>query len=364
VAASGKRRDSLLVGENARRNDVNQAWEQDNQAWWDWYVSLAEDVDVTALQAEHDEHVADPRSALLPAAALPDDRVILEQLSMPYALSADAAAAFRRNGFVKLPHVLSREAVSRLRLEMRRLLEQAFDAQLDGGLRDRFLSLDMIWRENALIRAFVLSPRIAGICAGLLGVERLRLYHDNLMSKEPRCGRTPWHHDDHHFPLATHDVVTAWIPAQPIPRRMGPLAFAGPIDVWKLVADVEFNKFDTSYDRRVSETFHRHRVTIEDGPFALGEVSFHHNLSFHTAGANHTDCSRLVLANTYYADGARVVDQPTMVSGDWQRFIPGTGPGEPAASPLNPVCWPAVADGASTPSPDDSDPPADRTPRE
>jgi hypothetical protein len=75
-------------------------------------------------------------------------------------------------------------------------------------------------------------------------------------------------------------------------------------------------------------------------------VSFHHNLSFHTAGANRTSRSRLVLANTYYADGARVVDRPTMVSGDWQKFIPDTGPGEVAASRFNPVCWPAPQEDA------------------
>ena len=84
---------------------------------------------------------------------------------------------------------------------------------------------------------------------------------------------------------------------------------------------------------------------IEDGPFEIGEVSFHHNLNFHTASRNYTNRTRVVLANTYFADGARVVDNPTMVSGDWQKFIPGVGPGEIAASKLNPVCWPVNKDG-------------------
>jgi dimethylhistidine N-methyltransferase len=34
-----------LVGENARRSDVDQPWEQDNQAWWDWYLTLADNGD-------------------------------------------------------------------------------------------------------------------------------------------------------------------------------------------------------------------------------------------------------------------------------------------------------------------------------
>ncbi|MEL7049695.1 MAG: snoK, partial [Pseudomonadota bacterium] len=138
-----------------------------------------------------------------------------------------------------------------------------------------------------------------------------------------------------------NDVVTAWIPAQPIPAAMGPLAFAKPLNIYELVKDIPFNKFDTSYDRRITEAFRANNVAVDDHPFAIGDVSFHHNLSFHTAAGNRTGQSRIVLANTYYADGARILDQPTMVSGDWQKFIPGAKPGDLAASELNPVCWPA-----------------------
>ena len=188
----------------------------------------------------------------------------------------------------------------------------------------------------------MLSPRLGQISADLLEVASVRLYHDNVLAKQAGCGRTPWHFDDHHFPLDTHDVVTAWAPAQPIPLEMGPLAFAYPLDVHKLVDAVTFEKTGTGYDRGVAEVFARNGVAVDETPFEIGEVSFHHNLSFHTAARNRTDRSRVVLANTYYADGARIVDAPTMVSGDWQKFMPGVGPGDVAASPLNPVCWPVV----------------------
>jgi len=28
-----------------------------------------------------------------------------------------------------------------------------------------------------------------------------------------------------------------------------------------------------------------------------------------------------------------------MISGDWRKFMPGVGPGEPIASPCNPICF-------------------------
>ena len=316
-------------------NDVSGPWEDDNQAWWDWYVSLADN------EAGEGAPLQDLEP--LPDLPLPDDEALLNELSTPYALQADAPAFFRANGYIKLSGVISAGAQMRLRKELVRLLSEAFDTTLDGGAANRFLSLEMVWLDNPLVRAFVLSPRIAKISADLLGVERIRLYHDNVLSKEPGCGRTPWHFDDHHFPLDTHDVVTPWIPAQPIPLAMGPLAFAMPIEVAKLVEGVAFNTANTSYDRGVAEVFARNNVIVDESPFEIGDVSFHHNLSFHTAGANRTTRSRVVLANTYYADGARLVENPTMVSGDWQKFMPNAEPGGLAASRLNPVCWPPEA---------------------
>ena len=322
---------ALLVGKNALQRDVNQPWEQDNQAWWDWYVTLAEDTEQRPKEIASISYV--------PVTELPTDNAVMQELKTPFSLSTKDRQDFKRNGFVKLKNILTPGAVARLRQELIKVLGEAFHTSLDGDVCDRFLSLEMMWLENPFIRAYVLSERIAKICSELLNVQSVRLYHDNILSKEPGCGRTPWHHDDHHFPLATDDVITAWIPAQPIPVEMGPLSFAKPLSVFELVKNIEFNKFDTSYDRRIGETFDKNNVVVEDGPFEIGEVSFHHNRSFHTAGSNKTVQSRVVLANTYFADGARIIDEPTMVSGDWQKFIPGTSPGDIAASELNPICW-------------------------
>ncbi len=315
---------------DAHRYDVSGDWDGDNQDWWDWYVSLAHDPQDGGVLQTVEAETAEPAS----------DAVLAKDLAAPYPLTERQIAWFREQGYIKLPDVISPEAATRLRQDMKRHIEKAFQTTLDGGANGRFLSLEMVWLDDPILRAFVLSPRIAGICAALLDVPAVRLYHDNLLTKEPECGRTPWHFDDHHFPLNTQDVVTAWIPAQTIPQAMGPLAFAGPIDAWRSVSHIPFDKTDDSYDRRVAETFQENGTAIDDTPFPLGTVSFHHNLSFHAAGANRTTRSRLVLANTYYADGARVVDAPTLVSGDWRKFIPDTEPGEVAASPLNPVCWP------------------------
>ncbi len=272
---------------------------------------------------------------------LPSDAGVAAELAAPYPITAEQVAGFRADSFVKLPGVLTPGAGARLRARLRELL----DAAVERGTG--FQSLEMMWLTDPLVRSAVLSPRIGAIAGALLGAPGVRLYHDNALSKEPGAGRTPWHFDAHHFPLDSADVLTAWIPLQPTPREMGPLAFARGADTWELAREVEFDKHGTSYDHGVSEAFRTRGVEVEDGPFAAGEVSFHSAHCVHTAGANRTTTARVVLATTCFADGVRVVESPTMVSGDWRKFVPGAEPGRPVTSPYNPVLAPPGAPGSS-----------------
>ncbi|MAH89040.1 MAG: snoK [Pelagibacterales bacterium] len=319
-----------LSEKNSVNNSIDQNWEQDNQSWWDWYLTLAEN-----SNKKYKSIKLNP--LLVKDIVIPSFNNIKKELSTPYDLKESHIDLFNKNGFIKLTNVLSIGAVSMLRKEILFLLNKEFNLNKSN----RFLSMEMMWTENKIIREYVFSSRISKIAANLLKVKRLRLYHDNILTKESGCGRTPWHCDDDHFPLDTQDVITVWIPAQFTPREMGPLSFAKPLNVYDMVSKIKFNKFNTSYDKQVNKIFKEKNVLIEDGPFEIGEVSFHHNFSFHTAGKNKTNKLRVALANTFFADGARVNNNPTMVSGDWKKFIPGVKPGGIVATKLNPICWPS-----------------------
>ena len=194
-----------------------------------------------------------------------------------------------------------------------------------------------MWLHDEVMRLVALSSRLGDLAAELLGEPAVRLYHDNALSKEPGCGRTPWHHDAEHFPLATVRAVTAWIPVTAIPAYMGPLALARGAHLRDVVAGLSFDKIGTTYDAAVERRFVESDVAVDASPFAVGEVSFHSALCFHTAGPNRSTQPRRALATTYYADGARVVDSPTLISGSWRDFLPGVDPGGLAVSTLNPI---------------------------
>lgn len=317
---------TFLSADHAASDDVDQQWDQDNQQWWDWYMSLAEN---SAEQQTDLVTLPEP-----PSHPIPDAAAIECELTDAFELGEDQIETFQRNGFIKLKEVLSPGLLGHLRTELATLLDAAGDQ-----MGSRFGSLEMMWPDNELIRQLVFSKRLARMAAELLRVDRIRLYHDNALSKQPGCGRTPWHFDGHHFPIATRDVCTVWIPLQAIPINMGPLGFAEGMDLVEMIADIPFNKFDTSYDSKIIERFRERNVRINNTPFDLGEVSFHHNYNFHTAGGNLTTTPRMVLATTYFGDGARVIDAPHMVNGDWQRFMPGLSPGDLIDTPNNPILY-------------------------
>jgi hypothetical protein len=315
----------ILSADHARASGVDKPWEASNAAWWDWYLGLADGGDAPPAELED----VPPPEAVAPAG--PEQ--LAAELAEPYDLTAAQREAFATQGFVKLPAVLSPGALAAARVEVARLAQDG-----PGPGSSGFLSLDMMWQAGSeVLRRFALSPRLGRLAAELLGVADVRLYHDNVLSKQPGCGRTPWHFDAHHFPIASRDVVTSWIPLQAIPAAMGPLAFAADRDAWRYAEDVDFATAGSSYDRGVAEAFRAADVPVDDGPFALGEMSFHHSWCFHFARGNATTQPRTVMATTYFADGAKVVDEPTMVSGDWAQFLPGAEPGAVIDTPMNPV---------------------------
>ncbi|MCW2814778.1 MAG: hypothetical protein JWN84_2233 [Nocardioides sp.] len=313
----------LLPAAN-RTGGLDQDWAGDDQDWWDWYVTLA------ANDAAPVDLVEGPG---LPDVEPASDEQLARELAEPYDLDPAAVESFARDAFVKLPGVLSPAVVRRLAGRLEDLLVAEHGSDVAG----RFTALEQMWLHDELMREVALSPRIGGLAAALLGEPGVRIYHDNALSKEPGCGRTPWHHDAEHFPLQTTQAVTAWMPMSAIPGRMGPLSFARGVRVLDELDDLEFDKVGTTYDVAVAERLTERGVEVEAGPFAVGEVSFHSALCFHTAGPNLTTQPRRALATTYFADGARVVTSPTLISGTWREFLPGVEPGGLAVSDLNPV---------------------------
>jgi ectoine hydroxylase-related dioxygenase (phytanoyl-CoA dioxygenase family) len=194
-----------------------------------------------------------------------------------------------------------------------------------------------IWQKDDVVREFVFSKCLARIAAELLGVRGVRMYHDQALYKEPGGGFTPWHADQYYWPLSSTNCVTAWIPLQHTPIEMGPLAFSVASHRFESGRDLEIS--DES-EEKIQQALAAKKLPLDEGPFDLGEVSFHYGWTFHRAGPNTTEHPRAVMTVIYIEDGIRVAEPTNKHQiNDIAAWMPGLKPGDLVATALNPVLY-------------------------
>jgi ectoine hydroxylase-related dioxygenase (phytanoyl-CoA dioxygenase family) len=257
------------------------------------------------------------------------------------AASADreTVEAYERDGFVKIKDVFTSGELAyyRQHISSEVVRRNTNTAPLDDRdtYHKAFLQVTNLWRTSDVARQFVFEKRLADIAARLLRVERVRLYHDQALYKEPGGGITPWHADQFYWPLSSDKTVTAWVPLQATPLEMGPLAFAAGSHRMQVGRDLEISDESERSLRKALESGRFHEV---NEAFELGEVSFHSGWTFHHTGANASKQARAVMTVIYMADGIRLAEPARKHHYlDWEAFMPGVKPGEVVDSPLNPV---------------------------
>lgn len=260
-----------------------------------------------------------------------------------YPLPTDAISRFREQGFVHLKHVLPADALAHYGAAITRLTVELNTQTLpleERSTYDRaFLQVMNLWRHDDSARAFVMGKTLARIAAQLLEVDGVRLYHDQSLYKEPGGGITPAHADQYYWPLATDRTVTAWVPLQPVPAEMGPLAFFAGSHRSALGRDLPIS--DES-ERRITQEMEAQGYPVIDEAFDLGDVTFHGGWVFHRAGPNVSVAPRSVMT-MIYMDRDMTLAEPAndMQKTDWATWCPGAKVGEKIDTPLNPVIYEA-----------------------
>jgi len=199
-----------------------------------------------------------------------------------------------------------------------------------------FLQITNLSQKDDAVKPFVFEHRFAQIAADLLGVDKVRLYHDQALFKEPGGGYTPWHQDQFYWPLDTDKMVTMWMPLVDIDEEMGLIKFASGSHLYPALQDLEISdQSDEFYHQFVAEK----QLPIE-GPsqMSAGDATFHLGWTIHSAGPNRSSKMREVMTIIYFADGARITRPLNEYQqADLEAWFPGQKPGEVADSPLNPM---------------------------
>lgn len=258
-----------------------------------------------------------------------------------YRLTGEDRQSFDADGYVKLRGVIDPEVLNGFGPAITDKVIELNTQHLPLEERDTygkaFLQVSNLWREDEVVEGFVRSPDLARLAAQLLGVDGVRIYHDQALYKEAGGGITPWHADQYYWPMSSDRCVTIWIPLQDTPAEMGPLTFAVGSHRFEVGRDLPIS--DES-EERLQQLLTEQQFAVDDRPYALGDVSFHLGWTFHRAGPNTSAEPRRVMT-IIYMDAEMRLEEPTNENRkvDLATWTPGMAPGDLAASELNPVVY-------------------------
>lgn len=181
-----------------------------------------------------------------------------------------------------------------------------------------------------------MSKRLAKAAADLLGVENVRIYHDQALFKEPGGGPTPWHQDQYYWPIETHKTITMWMPLVDIDVDMGMLTFASGSQKKGSVFSYEISdESENEFDKFVRENnFEISRAKS----MKAGDATWHTGYTIHNAPGNKSNLMREVFTIIYVAENARIKrPENKWQENDLKTWLMNKEPGSFVDSELNPL---------------------------
>ena len=265
-----------------------------------------------------------------------------DSLNQPFPLSRDLVEQYRTEGHLLLRNVAPREEINAFRPILRQVVDAiAQKNERQGRIEDYntlFRQVTNVWQIDERLRSLVFASRFARIAAELMGVSRVRLYHDQALFKPAGGKPTPWHQDQFYWPLDTVNTITMWMPLLDLTEDMGTMLFAaGSHRDGPFLNQSISEESGILYERLVSEK----KYPVRSYSLNAGDATFHAGWTVHAAHPNTSAKIREVLTVIYYEDGAHIMEPDSdFRKVDMEVFHPGAKPGDLAATPLNPILYP------------------------
>lgn len=245
-------------------------------------------------------------------------RLTTPEEARAYELDDEQLRSFEREGYVERVRVLDAEQVGALRerLEHLRTHLGEHEGQLyevEAAWRERPAAVVFhflgAWMVDELFHDLLFHPALTVPMAQLLGVERLRFWHDQVFYKPPHHpGVVPWHQDYSYWDrTAPACHITANLVLDDTSLANGCLHVVPGSHRWPLLAPVPF---DAEQDQLLRTLPPALAQEFEPRPLQLraGEASFHHSHTLHGSGPNASAQARRAVVVNAMGDHVRVAD--------------------------------------------------------
>jgi ectoine hydroxylase-related dioxygenase (phytanoyl-CoA dioxygenase family) len=267
------------------------------------------------------------------------------------ALTSEEIETYRRDGIVLLKGLFDRRWVDHLRPlvdadmaapgPLHLELEEKADGDAQQG-EGRFFFDTFLWPRHEGFGRFVHESPAAAVCGQLMGSDKVNIFFDQLLVKEPGTReRTPWHHDVPYWPIRGEQICTLWLALDPVTADSGAVEYVRGSHRWGQQYHPPAFAGDDRYHTGLPEVpdFDARREELDIVQFEMepGDCTVHHGLLVHCAPGNATRNRRRRAYVTRWA-GDDVVYAP---EGEVMPILedPGIPPGAVLDSTLWPVVW-------------------------
>lgn len=269
---------------------------------------------------------------------------------MPATITPEMSKAFARDGVVLVKGLFSPDWVDVLRAGVERNMADPSPQQmatLKPGEQGRFFDDYCNWDRIPEFRAAIFESGVADAAAALMGCDRVQLFHDHVLVKEPGTTKaTPWHSDGPYYFVEGRDTVSFWVPLDPVTDaglRCVPGSHLWPRDVLptRWVAGTGF--YPGEHDYMPVPDPEAEGMPIAEWPMQPGDAVAFHYRTLHGARGNTTANRRRAFSLRLVGNDARYVARPGptsppfpghgMVPGqrlreDWFPVLRGAGSGK------------------------------------
>ncbi len=261
---------------------------------------------------------------------------------------------FERHGVVHLQGVLDDAWIERMRTAVDRELDAPTMTDLSamaaappegGSPRGQFRAGTDHWVATPEFLAFARDTPIPALVAELLGSERVWLYEDSVLVKDPGTReRTMFHQDLAYFHVDGEQVCTVWIPLDPVDAANGAVRYVrgSHHDRTSFRPNLFVTTDSLPGTEGVDVPDHTDDPALVHFDTAPGDIVVHHARTIHGAFANTTpDRPRRALSIRYAGDDARFRIKPGAPQKPHHASLVE---GEPLAEPACPLVWPLSGD--------------------
>lgn len=194
---------------------------------------------------------------------------------------------FRRDGYLPIGPLLTLDQVGALRTALDELWTQ-WARSLGVSLEEYCRVVSQwtnVWESHPVLAAQLRFPQLAAIAATLINCQRVRLFHDHVISKPPEHSHTiPWHQDYPYWPVSAPRAVSLWLALDDVDEESGCMHFMPGAHRDGERPAVDFLNDTTHWGQRGDE-----QVAV---PIPAGWGIFHDCLSWHTSPPNNSSRPR------------------------------------------------------------------------